>query len=100
MTTRPLGSVPFSFAEEDKDEEEKRLEALLFGTKFAAHETIDPNAFKETGDMGGYTDKVHDELNSVMDSDVRTFFPVNMKTFAYPKTSCFFLTAEVQGLLP
>jgi hypothetical protein len=69
---QPLGSM--TSLVDDKNEEEKRLEHLLFGTTFTSSQTGPLLHTNETNqanlDVNG---DVNGELGNVMDSDVRSY---------------------------
>ena len=64
---QPLGSSSALFSENQKDDEERRLEAFLFGTGFTPNGT---NTTREPGMLEGQEEDEKDGLENVMDSDV------------------------------
>lgn len=73
---QPLGSVSAPLHEHDaKDEEEKRLEAMLFGTNFIFQDT---NASKQPKGLDDDEFKKNSgELDNLEDSDVSTLTTLN-----------------------
>lgn len=66
---KPLGSVVALAGDDDKDGEEKRLEALLFGTTFPSS-TVAQLGLNED-EAPGITNDENGGLDHLLDSDVR-----------------------------
>lgn len=65
---QPLGTTPHLIDDSNKDDEERRLESLLFGTQYASGSTRKSDALvisdDEEADVGG------NELQTLLDSEV------------------------------
>jgi U3 small nucleolar RNA-associated protein 18 len=76
---RPLGSAVSLTDDASKDDEERRLESLLFGTTFLDVNDqdleFDDHDEDDEGRQDGVGDIIGRELENMMDSDVRIFSP-------------------------
>jgi U3 small nucleolar RNA-associated protein 18 len=67
---KPLGSIIAIGDEDDKDEEEKRLETLLFGTTFPVSNTAQSGSLLHEKETNEVTIDADGGLANLLDSDV------------------------------
>jgi len=67
---QPLGAVKSVFGDQEKDEEERRLEAILFGTSFLPTSSAQAGASLNDGYSKDTGVEDEGDLDNVMDSDV------------------------------
>ena len=86
---KPLGSVVTLANDDNKDEEEKRLETLLFGTTFPPSSDKQMDALLHENKTTAATRDAGGELGNLMDSDVSCirFLAVLKLTFTYSYSS-------------